>query len=212
MTVRALRAFLFVLGFIALRAAGAHADASPGASGSPFAAPADKARVVLIRERMWNRSSKYRVIDGSSRCLSAVAGKRHAVFDLSPGSHELYVIVPTTRTQAELLKLRVSAGRTYVIDLASQALRKRNVEAQTVRPNTEEARLVAGGMKRTKRYEPDLGRCDEWLVRKADELPRKLEHARQQWNTADENYRESHTLRAEDGFVGEALEALFGAE
>lgn len=49
MTVRALRAISFFLGFIALAGAGAHADASPLAPGSSFAAPADKARVIILK-------------------------------------------------------------------------------------------------------------------------------------------------------------------
>jgi len=201
--VRAL-ALVWVLAWsVVMHPADVHADELVTDTPSPYVAQPGKALVVFVRERLYAKATRFRVIDRERRCVSVIRGERHVLLPLEPGAHALYLLVAGTRDQAEVVHLEVEEGRTYVVDLHTQWRRKDYMDINTVRPGTDRAEKAAKDIRNTDLYEPDLEQCAEWVAKKQDELGRKMAYAERQWKLGGESYQRSHTLKRGEGFTAE---------
>lgn len=167
---------------------------------SKYAAPDGKALVILVRERLYSKATKFRLVNAKGQCVSVIKGERHVLLPLDPGKHRLYLLVGTTKDQAEALQLDVTAGRTYVVDIHAQWRRKDYMDIRTVRPGTERATKAFNAIRDTDLFTADLEQCAEWISKKQDDVARKIAFAEKQWAAGDEAYRSAHTLNPNDGF------------
>ena len=190
---------------LALHATGVGAEDLVTETPSPYIAPEGRALLVLIRERLYGKATRFRVLDDNARCVSVIKGERHVLLPLDPGAHRLYLLVAGTRDQAEVLHLEVEGGRTYVIDIRTQWRRRDYMDINTVRPGTDRADKAAKDIQNTDLYEPDLDQCTEWVEKKGDELGRKITYADEQWTSGGEPYQRAHTLKRDEGFTAEQV-------
>lgn len=188
---------------LALHALDVRADDLVTETPSPYVAPEGRALVVFIRERLYAKATRFRVLDDDTRCVSVIKGERHVLLPVVPGTHRLYLLVAGTKDQAEALQLEVEAGKTYVVDIRAQWRRKDYMDINTVRPGTDRAEQAAKDIRNTDLYEPDLERCAEWVEKKRDEIGRKIAFAKEQWADGGEPYQRAHSLKAHEGFPPE---------
>ncbi len=78
-----------------------------------------------------------------------------------------------------------------------------------MRPNTARAATTSQAIRETEHFEPDLGECAEWVVRKGADMRRKLEWADAQWSQGGKQYRAEHSLGRKDGFSAAEARKLF---
>jgi hypothetical protein len=174
----------------------------PPVAESPYAAPANQALVVFSRPRR-NQASNvtYRIVHRSGRCLAELNNGWQMAVTMWPGKHMVMVVTGTAPPTIQLMELRLSAGKTYVVNLRSQVNVKSPVEIQIVRRSDQPLEAFPAAVRKPAPIDPDLRTCSEWVSWKRAKIESRAEIAKQKWDQDTVDHRDVHTVRRNDGWT-----------
>jgi hypothetical protein len=169
---------------------------------SPYAAPSDQALVVFVRPRRRQASEvSYRVVSQAGRCLAVLDNGWQMAAPMWPGRHMVMVITGTAPPTIQLIELKLTAGKTYVINLRSRVNMKSPVEIQVVRRSSQPLEAFPAAVRELAPAKPDLRRCTEWVSWKRSKIELRAERAKRTWDEAADEHRDAHTVRRNDGWT-----------
>jgi hypothetical protein len=188
---------------IALLSIAAAANAQiPKTVKSPYAAPSDQALVVFSRPRRRQASEvSYRIVSQAGRCLAVLDNGWQMAATMWPGKHMVMVITGTAPPTIQLMELRLTAGKTYVVNLRSRVNMKSPVEIQIVRRSSQPLEAFPAAVRDLVPAKPDLRKCTEWVSWKRSKIESRAELAKQKWDEAADEHRDAHTVRRNDGWT-----------
>lgn len=169
---------------------------------SPYAAPSDQSLVVFVRPRRRQASEvAYRVVTRNGRCIAVLENDSQAVAALWPGRHMLMVITGTAPPTVQLMEAKVTAGKTYVIELRPRVNVKSPVEITVVRRSDQALQAFPPAVRERLVAKPDLRTCTEWVSWKRAKIEPRAERAKLHWDEATDEHRDAHTVRRNDGWT-----------
>jgi hypothetical protein len=188
---------------IALLSLAATASAQiPPVVESPYAAPSDQALVVFSRPRRRQASDvTYRVVSQAGRCIAELNDGWQMAATIWPGKHMVMVVTGTAPPTIQLMELRLSAGKTYVVNLRSRVNVKRPVEIQVVRRSEQPLEAFPAAVRKPAPIDPDLRKCTEWVSWKRAKIETRAEVAKHKWDEEAVEHRDAHTVRRNDGWT-----------
>jgi hypothetical protein len=188
---------------IALLSIAAAANAQiPKTVKSPYAAPSDQALVVFSRPRRRQASEvSYRIVSQAGRCLAVLDNGWQMAATMWPGKHMVMVITGTAPPTIQLMELRLTARKTYVVNLRSRVNMKSPVEIQIVRRSSQPLEAFPAAVRDLVPAKPDLRKCTEWVSWKRSKIESRAELAKQKWDEAADEHRDAHTVRRNDGWT-----------
>jgi hypothetical protein len=174
----------------------------PKAVESPYAAPPDQALVVFSRPRRRQASDvTYRIVSQAGRCLAVLDNGWQMGATMWPGRHMVMVITGTAPPTIQLMELKLSAGKTYVVNLRSRVHMKSPVHIQIVRRSDQPLEAFPPAVRKLAPVDPDLRKCTEWVSWKRSKIETRAEQAKRKWDEAADEYRNAHTLHRNDGWT-----------
>ena len=169
---------------------------------SPYAAPSDQALLVFSRPRRRQASeTAYRVVTQAGRCIAVLYNSWQMAAPIWPGKHMVMVITGTAPPTIQLVKLNLSAGKTYVVNLRSRVNMKSPVEIEVVRRSAQPLEAFPAAVRELAPAKPNLRQCTEWISWKRSKIEPKAEQAKRKWDEADDAHRDAHTVRRNDGWT-----------
>jgi hypothetical protein len=193
-----------LLALVALSACAAAEAQIPKAevSESKYEAPSDQALVVFNRPRRRQPSEvTYRVVSQAGRCLAVLNNGWQMSATLWPGRHMLMVVTGTAPPTIQLMELKLSAGKTYVVDLGPRVNVKRPVEIKVLRRKDQPLEAFPSSVRQLAPIKPDLRSCTEWVSWKRAKIETRAEQAKHAWDEGSEEHRDARTVRRGDGWV-----------
>jgi hypothetical protein len=174
----------------------------PKAVESPYAAPSDQALVVFSRPRRRQASDvTYRIVSQAGRCLAVLDNGWQMGATMWPGRHMVMVITGTAPPTIQLMELKLSAGKTYVVNLRSRVHMKSPVRIQIVRRSDQPLEAFPPAVHKLAPVDPDLRKCTEWVSWKRSKIETRAEQVKRKWDEAADEYRNAHTLHRNDGWT-----------
>jgi hypothetical protein len=174
----------------------------PKAVESPYAAPSDQALVVFSRPRRRQASDvTYRIVSQAGRCLAVLDNGWQMGATMWPGRHMVMVVTGTAPPTIQLMELKLSAGKTYVVNLRSRVHMKSPVHIQIVRRSDQPLEAFPPAVRKLAPVDPDLRKCTEWVSWKRSKIETRAEQAKRKWDEAADEYRNAHTLHRNDGWT-----------
>lgn len=174
----------------------------PKTQSSPYVAPSDQALLVFSRPRRRQASDvTYRIVTEAGRCIAVLEDGWQMAAPLSPGTHMLMVITGTTPPTIQLLQAKLSAGKTYVVRLSARVSVKSPVKISIVRRSDQPLEAFPSAVRDLLPAKPDLRRCTEWVSWKRAKIGARALQAKQKWDEASDEHRDSHTVRRNDGWT-----------
>lgn len=175
---------------------------APTAVEDPYVAPHDRALLVLARPRQRQSSeTELRVVNQAGGCLGLLRNGWQVAVPMWPGRHMLMVVTGTAPPTVQLLEVKVSAGKTYVVKLRTRVNVKSPVDIQIVRRSDQPLEQFPQDIKAIAPFEQDLRSCTEWVSWKRSKLEAKAQAAKAKWDDADEALRDELTVRRNDGWT-----------
>ena len=169
---------------------------------SPYAAPSDQALLVFLRPRRRQASEvTYRIVSQAGRCLAVLDNGWQMATLLWPGTQMLMVVTGTAPPTVQLLQAKLSAGKTYVVNLRSRVNMKSPVEIRVVRRSNQPLEAFPAAVRKLAPAKPDLRQCTEWVSWKRSKIEPRAELAKRKWDEASDEYRDAHTVRRNDGWT-----------
>jgi hypothetical protein len=158
--------------------------------------------LVFSRPRRRQASdATYRIVTESGRCIAVLEDGWQMAAPLSPGTHMLMVITGTTPPTIQLLRAKLSAGKTYVVRLGARVSVKSPVKISIVRRSDQPLEAFPSAVRNLLPAKPDLRRCTEWVSWKRAKIEARALQAKQQWDEASEEHRAEYTVRRNDGWA-----------
>ncbi len=174
----------------------------PKAVESPYAAPSDQALVVFSRPRRRQASDvTYRIVSQAGRCLAVLDNGWQMGATMWPGRHMVMVITGTAPPTIQLMELKLSAGKTYVVNLRSRVHMKSPVRIQIIRRSDQPLEAFPPAVRKLAPVDPDLRKCTEWVSWKRSKIETRAEQVKRKWDEAADEYRNAHTLHRNDGWT-----------
>jgi hypothetical protein len=175
---------------------------------APYAAPSDQALLVFSRPRRRQASeTTFRIVSQAGRCLAVLEDGWQMSARVWPGKHMLMVMTGSAPPTIQLMQVKVSAGKTYVINLRARVNMKSPVEVEVVRRGDQPLEVFPAGVRELAPAKPDLRRCTEWVSWKRSKIGPRAEQAKRKWDEASQEHRDAHTVRRNDGWTAaEVLE------
>jgi hypothetical protein len=99
------------------------------------------------------------------------------------------------------MELKLSAGKTYVVNLRSRVNMKSPVEIRVVRRSGQPLEAFPAAVRKLAPVNLDLRKCTEWVSWKRAKIETRAEQAKWKWDEAADAYRDAHTLRRNDGWT-----------
>jgi hypothetical protein len=180
---------------------------SPGAAQipkarEPYAAPSDQALLVFSRPRRRQASDvTLRIVNPAGRCLAELENGWQMAAPLWPGTHVLMVITGETPPTVQLMEAHLRAGRTYVVRLEMRVNVKSPVRISPIRRKDQPLEALPPAVRDAIPVAPDLRKCTEWISWKRSKIETRAEDAKQEWDDADDAYRELRTVNRNDGWT-----------
>jgi hypothetical protein len=143
----------------------------------------------------------YRVVSQAGRCLAVLNDGWQMAAAMWPGRHMVMVVTGTAPPTIQLLELKLSAGKTYVVNLRSRVNTKHPVEIQIVRRSDQPLEVFPAAVRELAPAKPDLRKCTEWVSWKRAKIETRAEQAKRKWDDAAEEHRDAHTVRRSDGWT-----------
>lgn len=180
----------------------------PKAVESPYAAPRDQALVVFSRPRRRQASNvTYRIVNRAGRCLAVLEDGWQMGATMWPGRHMVMVVTGTAPPTIQLMELKLSAGKTYVVNLRSRVHMKSPVRIRIVRRADQPLEAFPPAVVKLAPVDPDLRRCTEWVSWKRSKIETRAEQVKGKWDEAGDEYREALTVRRNDGWTATEVPA-----
>ena len=192
----------FVILLTAFQAREAHAQI-PKADKSPYAAPSDQALMVFTRPRHRQASEvTFRVVTHAGRCLARLDNDSQMAAALWPGTHMLMVVTGSAPPTVQLLQAKVSAGKTYVVELRPRVNVKAPVKISVVRRGDQALEVFPSVIRDSMPAKHDLRKCTEWVSWKRPKIEPRAERAKYDWDEkASDEHRDAHSVRRNDGWL-----------
>jgi len=169
---------------------------------SPYAAPSDQALVVFSRPRRRQPSETgYRIVTQAGRCIAVLYNGWQMAAPMWPGKHMVMVITGTAPPTIQLMQLKLSAGKTYVINLRPRVNVKSPVEIGVVRRANQPLEAFPAAVRELGPAKPNLRQCTEWVSWKRSKIEPRAEQAKRKWDEAADEHRDAHTVRRNDGWT-----------
>lgn len=180
----------------------------PKTEESPYTAPSDQGLVVFTRPRRRQASETgIRVLTQSGRCIARLENDWQMATPLWPGKHMLILLTGTAPPVVQLLQVKVSAGKTYVVNLRTRVNVKRPVEVQILRRSEQALEAFPAAVRERMPSRTDLRQCSEWVSWKRSKIEPKAEIAKGDWDEASDGFRNAHTVRRNDGWTAAEVAA-----
>ena len=186
----------------AFQTAGAHAQI-PKSEKAPYAAPSDQALLIFSRPRQRQASEvTFRVVTHAGRCLAQLDNDSQMAAALWPGTHMLMVVTGSAPPTVQLLHAKVSAGKTYVVELRPRVNVKYPVKISVVRRSDQPLEAFPSAIRDTIPAKRDLRKCTEWVSWKRPKIEPRAERAKYRWDEeASDELRDAQSLRRNDGWT-----------
>lgn len=176
---------------------------------APYAAPPDQALLVFSRPRRRQASEvTYRIVSQAGRCLAVLDNGSQMATLRWPGTHMLMVVTGTAPPTVQLLLVKLSAGKTYVVNLRSRLNMKSPVEIRVVRRKKQPLEAFPAAVHKLAPAKPDLRQCTEWVSWKRTRIEPKAELAKRKWDEASDAHHEVHTVHRNDGWTATEMQEL----
>lgn len=183
----------------------ARADAPATQERSPYVAPEGRALLVLVRPRKrLAEEVPFSVLDERGECVGILGNDWKIALPLRPGPQTLMLVTGVAQPQVQLLRVKPTAGKTYVVRLRPRVDRKAPIEIVVVRKRDQPLEAFPGSILESSPFRPDLDGCTAWARSRRSKLAKKAANAKREWN-ADEGLRESQTVRAGDGWAADDI-------
>lgn len=168
----------------------------------PYAAPNDQALLVLRRPRRKQASeTEIRIVNKAGGCIALLNNGWQVAAPMWPGKHVLLVITGTAPPTVQLMEAKLSAGKTYVVELRTRVNVKSPVQIRVVRREDQPLEQFPQAIKELSPFKQELRTCTEWVSWKRSKIEPKAEIAKNKWDDADEAFRSEHTVRRNDGWT-----------
>lgn len=169
---------------------------------SPYAPPSDQALVVFSRPRRRQPSELvYRIVSQAGRCMAVLYNGWQMAAPMWPGKHMLMVVTGTAPPTVQLVQLKLSAGKTYVIQFRPRVHTKSPVKIEVLRRSGQPLEAFPAAVRELGPAKPDLRSCTEWVSWKRAKIEPRAEVAKHKWDEANEEHRDAHTVRRNDGWT-----------
>lgn len=199
-----IRAFLATLLFVACLALPSAASEAqvPQTEPRPYAAPSGKSLLVFSRPRKRQaEETEIRIIDQAGRCLGLLKNGWQIAAAVYPGTQMLMVVTGTVQPTVQLVRAKMSGGKTYVVELRPRVNVKSPVEINVVRREDQPLQAFPKAILEQSPFNSDLRKCTEWVSWKRRRIEPKAEIAKNKWDDADDDFRNEHTVRRNDGWT-----------
>ncbi len=104
------------------------------------------------------------------------------------------VVTGTAPPTVQLMELRLSAGKTYVVNLRTRVNTKSPVEIGIVRRDDQPLEAFPPAVSERTEVETDLRQCTEWVSWKRAKIEPRAEQAKQKWDKEEaDGHRSEHT-------------------
>jgi hypothetical protein len=198
---RAGRAAAVTLGAVLALSSGAGAQI-PKTVEHPYVAPSDQALVVFSRPRRRQASEvEVRVVNQGGRCLALLKNDWHMAAPMWPGKHMLMLVTGTAPPTVQLMQVRLSAGKTYVVKLRARVNSKNPIEIEVVRRADQPLEAFPPEVRALVPAKPDLRKCTEWVSWKSGKIESRAERVKHDWDQATDERLQEHTVRRNDGWT-----------
>jgi hypothetical protein len=169
---------------------------------SPYTPPSDQALVVFSRPRRRQPSELvYRIVSQAGRCMAVLANGWQMAAPMWPGKHMLMVVTGTAPPTVQLLQLKLSAGKTYVVSFRPRVHMKSPVRIEVLRRSDQPLEAFPAAVRELAPAKPDLRQCTEWVSWKRSKIQPRAEQVKRKWDEANEAYRDAHTVHRNDGWT-----------
>ena len=196
------RVTLGVLALALLLPASATGAQIPKTVESPYAAPSDQALLVFSRPRRRQASeTTFRIVSRAGRCLAVLNDGWQMAAPMWPGTHMVMVMTGTAPPTIQLLQLKLSAGKAYVVNLRSRVNVKSPVNIEVVRRSSQPLEAFPAAVRELAPAKPNLRQCTEWVSWKRSKIETRAEQAKRKWDEDTDEHRDAHTVRRNDGWT-----------
>lgn len=180
----------------------------PKTNRDPFAAPTEQALLVFTRPRQRQASeTTFRIVDQTGRCIALLENDWQVAAPLWPGTHMLMILTGTAPPTVQLLRAKVTAGKTYVVRLTPRVNVKRPVQVQVLRRADQPLEAFPSKVKERGLFEPNLRKCTEWVYWKRAKIAQRGGEAKRDWDEANDDRRDAHTIVRGDGWTAAEVSA-----
>lgn len=168
----------------------------------PYEAPSDQALVVFSRGRRRQASEiEVRVVNRGGRCIAMLKNDWHMAAPLWPGKQMLMVVTGSAPPTVQLMQVKLSAGKTYVVKLRTRVSSKSPIAIEVVRRADQPLEAFPAEVRELVPARPDLRKCTEWVSWKRARIESRAERVKADWDQASDEHIETHTLRRNDGWT-----------
>ncbi len=145
------------------------------------------------------------MVSQSGRCLALLRNGWQVAVPMWPGRHMLIVVTGTAPPTVQLMQVKVSAGRTYVVKLRTRVNVKNPVDIQVIRRADQPLEQFPQEIAAIAPFAQELRSCTEWVSWKRSKLEPKAEAAKAKWDDADDPFRDRLTVRRNDGWTSDEV-------
>jgi hypothetical protein len=168
----------------------------------PYAAPAGKSLVVFKRiRRRQAEETEIRIIDQGGRCLGFLKNDWQVAAAVYPGTQMFLIVTGTAQATVQLVRAKLSTGKTYVVELRARVNVKSPVQVNVVRRENQPLEAFPDAIKEQSPFNFDARKCNEWVSWKRARIEPKAEIAKNKWDDAEADFRDQHTIRRNDGWT-----------
>ena len=168
----------------------------------PYAAPAAKSLLVFNRPRKRQaEETDVRIVDQAGRCLGMLKNGWQVSAAVYPGTQMLLVVTGTAPPAVQLIRAKLTGGKTYVVEVGARVSTKNPADIQVVRREDQPLQTFPKAILERSPFESDLRKCTEWVSWKRARIEPKAELAKRKWDDADKEFVEQHTIHRNDGWT-----------
>lgn len=168
----------------------------------PYSPPNDQALLVLSRPRRKQASeTEFRIVDQAGRCIALLRNGWHVAVPMWPGKRMLLVVTGTAPPTVQLLQVKLSAGKTYIVEFRARVNVKSPVQIDVIRRADQPLEQFPPAIKEQRPFKQELRSCTEWVSWKRGKIEPKAEVAMTKWDDGDDAFRSEHTIRRNDGWT-----------
>jgi hypothetical protein len=172
----------------------------------PYAAPNDQALLVFTRPRHRQASeTEFRIVNQAGRCIGLLENGWQVAAPVWPGKQMLLVITGTMPPTVQLMQIKASAGKTYVVKLRARVNVKSPVEIDVIRRASQPLQQFPQAIKEQSPFKQELRSCTEWVSWKRSKIEPKAELAKRRWDDAEDSFRNERTVRRNDGWTASEI-------
>ncbi len=175
---------------------------SPRLVDARYVAPADQALVVFLRPRRRQASqATIRIVNQAGACIALLENAWQMAAPIWPGKQMLMVVTGTAPPTVQLMEVKLSAGKTYVVKLRTRVNAKSPVEIDILRRADQALEAFPPAVRELAPAKPDLRKCTEWVSWKGGKIESRAAQAKAKWDQASDEQREAYTLHRNDGWT-----------